>query len=153
MTTERASVSIRRATEVDVDLVAPLFDAYRQFYGQAPDLRRACDWLRDRMQRSECVVLVAERQGIAIGFTQLYPMFSSVRTARTWVLNDLFVVEQARRSGAARALLDAAAAFARDGGAAGIALETAHDNAPARALYTSSGWHEETNQWYSLSFT
>ena len=146
-------LSIRRAAEPDIDRVAPLFDAYRQFYGQAPDLQRARDWLRDRMQRDECVVLVAERQGIAIGFTQLYPMFSSVRTARTWILNDLFVLEQARRSGAARALLDAAAAFARDDGAAGIALETARDNTPARALYTSAGWHEDSTQWYSLSFT
>lgn len=147
------AIEIRRATEADLDSVAPLFDRYRQFYGQPADLKRARDWLRDRMQRNECVVFVAERDGRVAGFTQLYPMFSSVRTARTWILNDLFVATDARRSGAARALLDAAVAFARDDGAAGIALETAHDNMPARALYASAGWREETNQWYSLSFT
>jgi ribosomal protein S18 acetylase RimI-like enzyme len=144
-------VSIRRATEADVDAVAPLFDAYRQFYRQPSDLPRARDWLRDRLQRDESVVFVAERDGDAIGFTQLYPMFSSVRIARTWILNDLFIAEAARRCGAARALLDAAAQFARADGAAGIALETASDNAAARALYVAAGWHEEGNRWYSLS--
>ncbi|MFL6592412.1 MAG: GNAT family N-acetyltransferase [Luteimonas sp.] len=153
MIDERPPASIRRATEADVDAVAPLFDAYRQFYRQPPDLGRAQDWLRDRLQRNESVILVAEREGTAIGFTQLYPMFSSVRTARTWILNDLFIAKQARRCGVARALLDAAVRFARADGAAGIALETASDNAAARALYVAAGWQEETNRWYSLSLT
>lgn len=80
-------------------------------------------------------------------------MFSSVRTARTWILNDLFVREDARRGGVARALLDTAAQFARDDGAAGITLETSRDNAPARALYLAAGWNEDASQWYSLSLT
>ena len=144
--------SIRRATLADLDTIAPLFDAYRGFYGQASDPGRARDWLRERMQRNESVVLVAEDEdGAAVGFTQLYPMFSSVRTARTWILNDLFVAPDARRGGTARALLDAAAGFARDDGAAGICLETTQDNAPARALYRNSGWNEDQTQWYSLS--
>jgi ribosomal protein S18 acetylase RimI-like enzyme len=151
MNESRAPASVRRAIAADVDALAPLFDAYRQFYGQASDLQRARDWLRQRLQRDESVVFVAERDRTAIGFTQLYPAFSSVRTARTWILNDLYVAENARRSGAARALLDAAVRFARDDGAAGISLETAHDNAPARALYVAAGWHEESNRWYSLS--
>ena len=151
MNQQHNPVSIRRAADTDLDAVAPLFDAYRQFYGQSPDPQRARDWLRERLQRHESVVLLAERDGAIIGFTQLYPAFSSVRTARTWILNDLYVAARARRSGAARALLDAAVQFARDDGAAGISLETAHDNAPARALYVAAGWHEESNRWYSLS--
>ena len=144
--------SIRRADLADLDTIAPLFDAYRGFYGQASDTDRARDWLAERMQRNESVVLVAEDDnGAAVGFTQLYPMFSSVRTARTWILNDLFVAPDARRGGAARALLDAAAAFAREDGAMGISLETTQDNAPARALYRNSGWNEDHTQWYSLS--
>src|SRR5688500_14237856 len=111
------ATTTRRATLADLEAIAPLFDAYRGFYGQASDPARARDWLRERMQRDESVVLVAERDGVIVAFTQLYPMYSSVRTARTWILNDLFVAESARRSGAARALLDAAAEFAREQGA------------------------------------
>lgn len=141
---------VRRATLADLDAVAPLFDAYRGFYGQPSDLPRARDFLRKRLRRGESVVLLALRDDAPVGFTQLYPVFSSVRTARTWLLNDLFVAEGARRRGVARALLDAAATFARDDGAAGLMLETTRSNAPARALYRAAGWSEDDTQWYSL---
>lgn len=144
------SVAVRRATAADVDVVAPLFDAYRQFYGQPSDMACARAWLSDRMRGGESVVLLAERNDRPSGFVQLYPMFSSVRTARLWILNDLFVASDARRRGVARALLDAAAQFARGDGAAGLMLETGRDNAPARALYRAAGWHEDASQWYSL---
>jgi GNAT superfamily N-acetyltransferase len=144
------NVAVRRATADDLDAVAQLFDAYRQFYGQPSDVPRAHAWLFDRLQSGESVVLMADRDGRPSGFVQLYPMFSSVRTARLWILNDLFVAGDARRSGVARALLDAAAKFARDDGAAGLMLETGRDNAPARALYRAAGWQEDASQWYSL---
>jgi GNAT superfamily N-acetyltransferase len=146
------TVAIRHATESDLDAVAPLFDAYRQFYRQPSDIRRARDWLCERMQRGESMLLVAERDMAAVGFTQLYRMFSSVRTARLWILNDLFVAADARRLGVARALLDAAAQACKDDGAAGLMLETGRDNAAARALYRAAGWHEDASQWYSLDF-
>jgi ribosomal protein S18 acetylase RimI-like enzyme len=142
---------LRRATLDDLEAIAPLFDAYRRFYSQPGDLARARDYLHERMTLGESVVLLAQRDDAVVGFTQLYPIFSSVRTARTWLLNDLFVDEGARRHGVARALLDAAAAFAREQGAAGLMLETMADNAPARALYRAAGWHEDDTQWYSLN--
>jgi ribosomal protein S18 acetylase RimI-like enzyme len=148
--TAMPGIATRRATLDDLDAIAPLFDAYRGFYGQPGDLDRARDWLRERMQRDESVVLVAQRDDAVVGFAQLYPMFSSVHTTRTWILNDLYVDAAARRGGAARALLDAAAAYARDGGAGAIALETTRDNTPARALYRAAGWREDETQWYSL---
>jgi ribosomal protein S18 acetylase RimI-like enzyme len=148
-TASGAGTTIRRAGPQDLDALAVLFDAYRGFYGQPSDVARARDWLRTRMRVGESVVLLAEGDRGIVGFTQLYPMFSSVRTARTWILNDLYVAEAARRSGVARALLDAAADFARDDGAAGLSLETTRDNAAARALYRAAGWHEDDTQWYS----
>ncbi len=147
------SPTIRRAGPQDLDALAVLFDAYRRFYGQPADIPRARDWLRTRMRFGESVVLIAERDGAAAGFTQLYPMFSSVRTARTWILNDLFVADEARRSGMARALLDAAVQYARDDGAAGISLETTRDNTAARALYRAAGWQEDATQWYSVALS
>lgn len=143
--------AIRRATDADIARVAPLFDAYRSFYGQPPDPARADAFLRERLARGESALLLAERDGEALGFTQLYPLFSSVRTARLWLLNDLFVADSARRQGVARGLLDAAAAFAREQGAAGLMLETGRDNHPARALYRAAGWNEDATQWYSLA--
>ena len=145
------NIFTRRATVDDIDVVAPLFDAYRRFYDQPADLPRACAFLRERMQLDQSLVLVAEHDGTAVGFTQLYFMFSSVRTAPIWILNDLYVVDTARRCGVARQLLDAAAAAARAAGAARIMLETGRGNGPARALYRDTGWGEDDSQWYSLS--
>lgn len=145
------NVRIKRAAMEDIDAVVPLFDAYRGFYGQPSDQARARDWLQARMQANDSVVLLAEADGKALGFVQLYPMFSSVGTARTWILNDLYVDAAARRGGVARALLDAAADFARNDGARSIVLETTRDNEPARALYRDAGWNEDETQWYSLS--
>lgn len=147
------TLSTHRAGPADLDALALLFDAYRQFYGQASDVPRAREWLRERLRFGESTVIVATLAGKPVGFTQLYPMYSSVRTARTWILNDLYVDAAARRNGAARTLLEAAAAFAREDGAAGISLETTEDNATARALYRAAGWNEDATQWYSLSFS
>jgi ribosomal protein S18 acetylase RimI-like enzyme len=147
---ESMGITLRRATLDDVDAVAPLFDAYRRYYAQPGDVQRARDFLHERLQRNESAILVAELDGRTAGFTQLYPMFSSVRTARIWILNDLFVDADARRRGVANALLTGAARFAREQGAAGLMLETMRDNTAARALYRAAGWDEDETQWYSL---
>lgn len=144
-------MQIRRANVDDIARAAPLFDAYRSFYGQPSDIARADAFLRERLECGESALLLAERDGDVLGFTHLYPLFSSVRTARLWLLNDLFVADTARRQGVARALLDAASGFAREQGAAGLMLETGRDNGPARALYRAAGWNEDASQWYSLA--
>jgi GNAT superfamily N-acetyltransferase len=132
---------IRQATVHDIDALVPLFDGYRQFYGQAFDLIRARDFLSERFAHHESQILIAhDEQGHGLGFTQLYPLFSSVRAVRTYLLNDLFVVPHARRLGVAKALLTASAEHARALGAASMSLSTARDNAPAQALYESLGW-------------
>lgn len=142
-----------QATIHDLELIAPLFDAYRQFYGQPADLDRARQFLAQRFQHHESVVLLAlDGQQRAVGFTQLYPLFSSVRTARTYLLNDLYVAPEARRNGVAAALLDAAAAHGRAMGVAGLSLSTAHDNHAAQRLYESKGWvMDQAFREYSLA--
>ncbi|MFP5374380.1 MAG: N-acetyltransferase family protein [Gammaproteobacteria bacterium] len=149
-----SGIGIRRAGLDDLDALVPLFEGYRRFYGQPGDLPRARGFLRERLACGESVVLLAgiaaDGTGPAAGFAQLYPVFSSVRTARAWLLNDLFVATAARRRGVGRALLDAAAAFARADGAVALMLETGRGNDDARALYRSAGWHEDDTQWYSL---
>lgn len=142
--------TVRQAQLEDIDELVPLFDAYRQFYDQPGDLTRARNWLRARIGANESVVLLADRDGHAVGFAQLYPMYSSVQTARIWVLNDLYVPPEERRSAIATALLKAAIDFARDDGASRLQLETGRRNEAARALYRAAGWQEDDTQWYSV---
>ena len=132
--------TIRRATIDDVDAIAPLFDHYRMFYQQPSDPELAQRFISERLQRGESVVFLAEVGGKVAGFTQLFPSFSSVRAGRAFVLNDLYVDIATRRLGVARALLQAAADFARADGAIRLELETDHDNRSAQALYRHMGW-------------
>lgn len=133
-------LSISRATPPDLPALLPLFAGYRAFYGHAAEPAREQAFLLDRMERGESVVLLARRDGSVVGFVQLYPIFSSTRMARAWLLNDLFVAPADRGAGTASALLEAVRAFGRETGAVELMLQTAHDNAAARALYEKHGW-------------
>jgi GNAT superfamily N-acetyltransferase len=144
------SVAVRQAGPADVARAAPLFDAYRSFYAQPPDLARAHDWLAQRVAQGEATLLLAERDGRTVGFTLLYPGWSSVSTGRVLVLNDLYVDPSARRAGVASALLRAAAQAGRDQGALRLVLETARGNLAAQALYVREGWTAEATQWFHL---
>jgi ribosomal protein S18 acetylase RimI-like enzyme len=138
------SFTIRQATIQDLDTLVPLFDGYRQFYRQPADLDRARDFLAERFAHHESVILLAtDEHDAGLGFTQLYPLFSSVSTVRIYVLNDIYVAANARRQGVAKALMDAAAEQARALGAARMFLTTARDNVPAQTLYESLGWQRD----------
>jgi ribosomal protein S18 acetylase RimI-like enzyme len=139
-----ARIATRRAESRDLDAIAPLFDAYRQFYDKPPDLALARRYLDERFTRNESVILVAEDgDGDIVGFTQLYPAFCSVLADRTFVLYDLFVTPSARGTGAGRALMEAAEAHARKTGAARLELQTAKTNMIGQSLYESCGWERD----------
>ena len=114
---------VKRAAVADLDAVAPLFDAYRQFYGQRSDLAAARAFLEERLRREESVIFLASADGEgneALGFTQLYPSFSSVSVRRLWILNDLFVRPGIRRGGVGRRLLERAREWAIETDAKGL---------------------------------
>src|SRR3989344_670543 len=139
------TVHIRLAPPADADTVAPLFDAYRQFYAQAPDLAGAKAFIAERLEREESVILLAQDASqTAVGFCQLYPTFCSVEAAPIYTLYDLFVAPAARKTGAGRSLLMAAEATARTHGKVRMDLTTAHTNTTAQSLYESLGWTLDT---------
>ena len=139
-----ATVITRLADARDLDAVAELFDAYRQFYEKPADLALARRYLAERFQRKESAVIVAETpEGDIVGFTQLYPAFCSVLAERTFVLYDLFVTPSARGTGAGRALMEAAEAHARKAGAARLELQTAKTNKIGQSLYESCDWQRD----------
>ena len=140
------SGSIIQATSAHLELLTPLFDSYRVFYGRQSDPAQAKQFLAERLANNDSVIFLAvdETSDHGLGFAQLYPSFSSVAMRRVWILNDLFVVEQARRRGTGRALLDMANAFGAQSDAVRIDLATAKDNLAAKSLYESSGYRPDT---------
>lgn len=132
------------ATSAQLEQLIPLFDGYRMFYQQPSDPLGARKFLTDRFQLQDSVILLAiDTEGNGLGFTQLYPLYSSVSMQRTYVLNDLFVSETARSSGIATALMEQAKQFASTSGSKGLTLETDIDN-PAQKLYRKLGWVLDT---------
>jgi ribosomal protein S18 acetylase RimI-like enzyme len=127
--------TIREARASDLAALATLFDLYRQFYEQAPDLERATAFLAQRVERQESVILVAcDAKGNMRGFCQLYPSFT---------LYDLFVHPAARQGGVGRQLLAAARERAQADGKSRMDLTTAKTNHAAQALYESMGWQRD----------
>lgn len=144
--------SVIRATVEHLDLVAPLFDGYRQFYKQPSNLDGARQFIKDRLIRHESVIFLALVDEAGVGFTQLYPSFSSTSMRRLWILNDLFVASSGRRQGIGEALLERARQFAIDDGAKGLMLETAVTNTTAQKLYERLGWKRDT-EYYVYNLT
>lgn len=145
---------IRKIEPDEAELVIPLFDAYRVFYGQDSDIPRARAFIQARLHAGESVIFAAFREHpegvLPVGFTQLYPIYSSVRTEKNCLLNDLFVAPAFQRQGIGDQLIQKAMAFARSNGNRSIRLETAVANRTAQKLYERIGFQrqEPDGQFY-----
>lgn len=144
-------MDVFKASFEHLEEVSKLFDKYRVFYNQPSNLEAARLFLQNRFQNRESVVWVAGKGDRMVGFTQLYPSFSSVSMKPIWILNDLFVDENYRKQGIARALMRAAENFARETGAVRIVLSTQVSNLAARSLYESLGYGQN-EEFYHYSF-
>ena len=145
-------IIVKRAEFADLNEIAILFDAYRVFYKQQSDMEIALKFIKERFNNSESVIFYAkDENGKYVGFTQLYPSFSSVSVQRTWVLNDLFVLVEMRSLGVGTKLLNKAKEFALVTKVKGIALETAASNTKAQKLYESIGYTRNSEFSYFLN--
>ena len=139
-----AKVVITRAEPIDAGPVGEVFDLYRQFYGADPDQEACIRFIAERLRANDAAVFAARCEGTPSshvdGFMQLLPKFSTARMQRDWILNDLYVREDVRREGVAKALMREAEAWAKRTGAGRLTLKTQVDNAAARKLYERLGW-------------
>lgn len=139
-------ITVIPAGRQHLDAIVPLFDAYRKFYGQPSDPSAARSFLADRMAAGDSVLFLATNEDqVPLGFSQLYPSYSSVSLRRLWILNDLFVDPAHRTMGIAAALLERCVLHSRETQARGLVLETAVTNTAARRLYERLGWVRETD--------
>ncbi|TGL86263.1 GNAT family N-acetyltransferase [Leptospira congkakensis] len=139
-------MKIRQANYKDVSKISPVFDEYRQFYGQTTNITGANRFLQDRMEHAQSIIFVAEdpNTGEITGFTQLYPVFSSISMQRSYILNDLYVKKDFRKQGIAKQLIAEVKSFTKSNSGKGLELSTSTHNKDARALYTKEGFEQET---------
>ncbi|KHF39386.1 GNAT family N-acetyltransferase [Halalkalibacter okhensis] len=145
-------MEIYQATNKDLDGVAALFNLYRMFYDQESDLKGAKSYIKCRLEKNDSVIFVAKDNDNYLGFTQLYPTFSSISMKKAWILNDLYVDAQARKQGLGEMFLNRAKELAFETGASSIVLSTAPDNDSAQRLYEKNGYkRDEQFYHYELS--
>jgi GNAT superfamily N-acetyltransferase len=144
-------IKITKATVADVSVIVPLFDAYRCWYHQTSDVKAATEFLNERLQNEQSVIFIAWKEDDAVGFTQLYPIFSSVSMRTAWLLNDLYVDSSVRKEGVGTKLLDAAKAFGAEQKSKWLMLQTGADNKTAQSVYEKHGWVRESDFFYTLS--
>lgn len=142
---------IRRADLNDLEFVVPLFNDYRQFYGQPDDTEGSKKFLGDRLRVKDSVIFLCTENDEAIGFTQLYPIFSSVRMKPALLLNDLYVHARSRKKGVGAALLKSAVKYGKETGSKWLMLSTAHDNINAQSVYEKNGWERITDVFYEYA--
>lgn len=134
-------MKIQQVTQQQLEPCADLFDQYRQFYQQTADLDAARAFISERLIKADSVIyLASDDNGKGLGFTQLFPSYSSVAMKQVYILNDLFVTKTARKQGVAKALMMTAQAFAQKNKAHAIKLATAKVNIQAKALYDQLGY-------------
>lgn len=140
-------MDIKRITLAESGLVTELFNKYRVFYKKESDPALAEKFIRERLSNNESVIFVVleseNGQLVPIGFTQLYPKYSSVSATKNWILNDLYVEGNYRKRGIGEALIKRAMAFAINEGATFVQLETAVDNYTAQSLYEAIGFEKQ----------
>jgi ribosomal protein S18 acetylase RimI-like enzyme len=138
-----SKIEIKRINLNEANLVVGLFNQYRIFYGKFSDLGMAKAFIDARLENNESVIFVAMEENKPVGFTQLYPTYSSARLAKNWILNDLFVDIDYRKQGIGEALIKTATSFAKEQGSKYVQLETAIDNFTAQSLYETIGFKKQ----------
>lgn len=138
-------MEIYKADRTNVEAASEIFDLYRQFYGQPTNINACANFLSERFEKKDSRFFIAlSFEGKPLGFIQLYPSFSSVAMKNMWYLNDLFVVQSARRKGVASALLEHVKAYAKENNSFSLKLATAIDNGAAKTLYEKHGFVKVT---------
>jgi GNAT superfamily N-acetyltransferase len=134
----------------EMDALLPLIAAYQRFYEVAAeeidDERNRAFFARFLAPSEDGMLLGAwRRPGGAgdgeelLGYACLFWSFTSLVPAETVLLNDLYVAERRRGEGVGRALIEAAAAVARERGAQRLEWATQPENRTAQRLYDRTG--------------
>ena len=145
-------MNIRKGTINDLEELVLLFDDYRVFYKMPSDIECARTFLSNRILQNESEILVAEFENKLIGFVQLYPLFSSTRMKKLWLLNDLFVNPKYRNKGISIALIEEAKKLCINTNACGMMLETAKSNIVGNNLYPKTGFElDKDHNYYEWS--
>ena len=134
---------IRKATVKDLDQLTTLFDQYLVFYKKPSNIEKHKSFLKERMENNEAMIFMAFDDTVkekAIGFTLIYPTFSSILLNKILILNDLYVDSTIRNNGTGEKLILKTVELAKELGVKLVRLRTAKNNVVAQGLYHKMGF-------------
>lgn len=141
----RVEISIV-SSETQVLRLLPLMRAYCDFYRVRPAdaalLAMARALVADPTH--EGIQLIASDADQDLGFATVFWSWETTTAGRVGVMNDLYVIAEARGRGAGSALITACLERCRDHGAVRMIWQTAVDNLAAQAVYDHVGATRET---------
>lgn len=143
MNTNQNTIEINSATKESIPAITMLFNDYRMFYKKENDIDSAKKFILDRFNNKDSFIFSASYNNKIVGFTQVYPTFSSLQMKKIYVLNDLYISKEYRSLGIGRRLIEHVKEIAKKNDINTIVLETASDNIKAKALYESLGFDKE----------
>jgi len=131
---------LRTVRADDYDGWRPLWDGYNAFYGRSgatalDETTTQATWSRFLDPAEPVHAFVAERERNLLGLAHCVLHASTISTASSCYLQDLYTLQAARGGGVASALIDAVCGFARRAGCARVYWQTHEGNAVARRLY------------------
>ncbi len=138
---------VRLATQDDATSILKLIKDLAEFENLSDQVKATeADLLRDGFgptPRFEC--LIAEHGGKAVGFALFFHSYSTFEGRAGLYLEDLFIVEEARKLGVGRQLIRALAELAVERNCARLELSVLDWN-PARGFYHKLGFQHQ-NDW------
>lgn len=138
--------------ESDLPDLMPLMRGYCDFYRVDPADADLTAMMRALIAdpREGLQLIARDEARAAVGFATVFWTWQTLYAARVGVLNDLFVTEQTRGTGAGRALIDRCLQLCRERGAQKLVWETAPDNVTAQRLYDGIGAEKSSWLTYEL---
>lgn len=133
------SVTVRELRSGDFFPWYDVYAGYAEFYDRPlTDDTALLAWSRLTDPQEEVTGLVAvDESGTIVGLAHYRPFVRLLHASRGLYVDDLFVLDSARRQGVGRGLLEAVRAIATAGRYSVVRWITADDNAPAQELYDS----------------
>jgi ribosomal protein S18 acetylase RimI-like enzyme len=133
--------TVRNASPSDALVISRLIAALAS--GLAESSPATPHYVADVLQRGACQVLLAEREGTALGVLSYYFHPSLYHAADSCLIEELVVAPEARRQGVGTVLLEEAIRRARERGCVEVSLGVMRNNKDAQRFYERHGFEAD----------
>jgi GNAT superfamily N-acetyltransferase len=136
----------------DLPDLLPLMRAYCDFYSESPSDEALLELSRALIadpQREGTQLIARDARGAAVGFATVFWSWDTTEASRVGIMNDLFLVPEARGLGLAGRLIEACVWRCVEHSASRLEWQTGPDNLRAQSVYERVGGVREPWLTYS----